>query len=168
MLLFILLCCFSCIALTFRPSYLSLFHKAIKKSNRYFDFRSSSIKNDDVIHEFPDEGTSSSLFVSDVSQFGINTALAEEHLELGNLEEAAQLAKKAIEIAKKTGEPDNVYAAYAESILGDSLYAMGSFELAAQHYKTALKAHQRHSHSSIGPEAVELTGSYLGIFLFEI
>jgi tetratricopeptide (TPR) repeat protein len=83
----------------------------------------------------------------EVSQFGFIClqALAEEHIALGNLEDAEKLATKAMEIARHTGEENSIYAAYAEGILADALYHMGSFKEAADHYHSALKSYERHS-----------------------
>lgn len=85
--------------------------------------------------------------------------MAEEHIELGNHADAERLSKEAMEISKHTGEDNNIYAAYAEGILADSLYHMGSYKEAAEHYHSALKTYERHSKSSHGPEAIELVGA---------
>lgn len=44
----------------------------------------------------------SHLFATEVSSFGLNTALAEQHIMLGNFDEAKKLAQKAIDIGDHT------------------------------------------------------------------
>lgn len=44
----------------------------------------------------------SSLFASEVSSFGISTALAEQHIQLGNFEDAKKLAEEAKLIGEHT------------------------------------------------------------------
>eukprot|EP01035_Chromulina_nebulosa_P019424 gene19424-25302_t len=78
---------------------------------------------------------------------------------MGNYARAEELALKARQIAKHTGEENNIYAAYAEGIQADALYHIGYYKEAADHYSHALKIYERHSRSSRGPEAVELVGA---------
>ena len=86
-----------------------------------------------------------------MSNFGISTALAEEHIMLGNYEDAKKLANEAIAIGSHTHQINNVYAAYAEGILADALFKEGNFEEAALKYRDALKAYEHHFQSTTGP-----------------
>jgi hypothetical protein len=45
---------------------------------------------------------SSAIFANEVTDFGIDLALAEEHINLGNYEEAIKLAKAAMKIGDHT------------------------------------------------------------------
>ncbi len=85
--------------------------------------------------------------------------MAEQHILLGNYEEAKKRAKEAIEIGDHTGKANNIYAAYAQGILADALYAEGDYPGAAYQYRGALRAYEHHFVASNGPEAVELLGS---------
>ena len=58
----------------------------------------SSNKGDKNESEF----STSHIFESEVSSFGINTALAEQHIILGNYEDAKRLAQEAINIGDRT------------------------------------------------------------------
>lgn len=112
-----------------------------------------------TLHEHLDKVDTSSLVESEVCDYGIMTALAEEHIALGNYDEAMKLAKNAIATADHTREMNNVYAAYAEGIWGDALYSKGEYRASADHYHGALKSYERHYRSNSGPEAVELVGA---------
>eukprot|EP01038_Epipyxis_sp_PR26KG_P012872 gene12872-17250_t len=103
--------------------------------------------------------TKSSLFCYEVSKYGIDTALAEEHIALGNYEEAIKLAKDAILIAQHTGETESIYEAYAQGILADALFRMGSYQQAAEKYREALKTYEHNFISPKGPEMIELLGA---------
>eukprot|EP01038_Epipyxis_sp_PR26KG_P005305 gene5305-7369_t len=106
-----------------------------------------------------DNETASSLFCFEVSKYGIDTALAEEHISLGNYEEAIRLAKEAVSIAQHTGESENIYEAYANGILADALYRIGSYQVAAEKYRQALSAYEHRFASEKGPEMIELLGA---------
>jgi tetratricopeptide (TPR) repeat protein len=112
-----------------------------------------------VLREHPQDAPASALLASDVTDYGIRTALAEEHIALGNYEEALKLAKEAVDLAEHVREPDNIYTAYAEGIWADALFAMGSYKESANRYKEALRLYERHYRSSGSPEAVELVGA---------
>ena len=112
-----------------------------------------------IFREHLDKVETSSLVESEVCDYGIMTALAEEHIALGNYEEAMKLAKKAIATADHTKEINNIYAAYAEGIWADALYSKGEYRSSADHYNGALKSYERHYRSNSSPEAVELVGA---------
>ena len=101
----------------------------------------------------------STLLKDDISTYGVCTALATEHLALGNLKEAELLAEVAIETIKAEGVTDNIYQAYAEGILGDVLFAEGDFEDAAEHYHMALKTYEHHMQSKTSPESVMIVAA---------
>ena len=111
------------------------------------------------VKEHPETSPPSSLFVSDVSTYGISTALAEEYISLGNFDEAIKRAKEAIAIAKHTNEPNNIYSAYAEGIWADALHAKGEYQESADHYKRALKVYEKHYRSVSSPDVVEKVGA---------
>lgn len=112
-----------------------------------------------TLKERPEKIDASSLLESEVCDYGILTALAEEHIALGNYDEAMKLAKNAIATADHTKELNNVYSAYAEGIWADALYNKGLFQESADHFRGALKSYERHYQSVSGPEAVELVGA---------
>ena len=56
-------------------------------------------------------------------------------------------------------EPNNIYAAYAQGILGDACYHENDFKKAAELYRDALKTYERHFQTVGGPENLELVGS---------
>lgn len=62
-------------------------------------------------------------------------------------------------LANHTHEKNNIYFAYAEGILGESLYHMGAYQEAADHFRSALKAYEHHKESSNGPETIEFCGA---------
>ena len=77
-------------------------HRIKSKSSLLF----SKHKNSKDGPEFLKEANSthpSSLFASEVSSFGVSTALAEQHIQLGNYEDAKRLAMEAELIGKHTG-----------------------------------------------------------------
>ena len=100
----------------------------------------------------------SSMFRSEVANYGICTALAEEKLGFNDIEEAKAMARRALEAAERTNERDNVYAAYAKGILADALLAEKRFKEAAELYSEGLKAYERHYKGSTSPAAVERAG----------
>ena len=63
----------------------------------------------DVVKEKTDHIEVSGLLLSDASDWGIKTALAEEHIAMGNFEEAVKLAREAMAIADHVRQPDSVY-----------------------------------------------------------
>lgn len=99
------------------------------------------------------------MFASEVSTFGISTALAEQHTQLGNFEDAKKLATEAKLIGEHTGQIDNIYAAYAEGILAEALYREGNYRESADKYRDALRIYERHYQVARGPEDVALTGA---------
>ena len=56
----------------------------------------------------------SGILLSDVSDYGIRLALAEEHIALGDVERAEVLAREAMQISDHVRQPDSPYHAYAE------------------------------------------------------
>lgn len=103
----------------------------------------------------------SSMFRSEVANYGLCTALAEEKLSFNDIEDAKAMARRAIEAAERTKEPDNVYAAYAKGLLADALLAEKRFKEAAELYSEGLKAYERHYKGGTTPAAVEKAGSAL-------
>jgi len=67
-----------------------------------------------------------------------------------------------MEIAKHTGEENNIYAAYAEGILADCLYHKGSYKEAAEHYHAALKTYERQNKALKLLNLLELYNLWLG------
>jgi tetratricopeptide (TPR) repeat protein len=61
--------------------------------------------------------------------------------------------------AEHTKQPDNIYEAYAEGILGDVLFAEHHYKEAAQHYEKALKTYERHAITENGPDSVILVSA---------
>ena len=100
----------------------------------------------------------SSMFRSEVANYGICTAMAEEKLSFNEIEDAKAMARRAIEAAERTKEPDNVYVAYAKGILADALLAEKRFKEAAELYSEGLKAYEGHYKGSTTPAAVERAG----------
>lgn len=142
-----------------------------------------TINDSQLIHERLDHVARSSLISFNASKFGIKLALAEELRDLGDYPEAEKKAKevddytnsnfmtmvlynqtlnnakKAIEIASQAKEPNNIYAAYAEGILGEIFFSEGHYKEAALKFKSALKSYESHYKSSNGPEEVEMIGA---------
>jgi len=82
-----------------------------------------------------------------IRSFGICAVLASEHLQLGNIKEAEELAHNAMEAAGHTNQSTNIYEAYAEGILGEVLFAVGNFKESAEHFHRALKVYEHHTRS---------------------
>lgn len=68
------------------------------------------------------------------------------------------MAKRAIETAERTKEPDNVYAAYAKGLLADALLAEQRFKEAAELYGQGLRTYERHYRGDTTPAAMERAG----------
>jgi tetratricopeptide (TPR) repeat protein len=66
---------------------------------------------------------------------------------------------RAMASAAKSREHDNVYGAYAEGILADSLLAEGRFAEAAERYRDALRTYERHYRGKHSPDAIEIAGA---------
>ena len=115
--------------------------------------------NKNTIFEKTDDLEGSTILKDDISTYGVCTALATEHLALGNLKEAELLAEMAIETIKAEGVTDNIYQAYAEGILGEVLFAEGDFQDAAEHYHMALKTYEHHMQSETSPESVMIVAA---------
>jgi len=98
-------------------------------------------------------------FAKDLFEYGIDIAIAEESIRLGNFEEAEKLANAAAMIAEKTGKPSLIFKAYAEGIVGDALYQEANFQAAANAYKAALVKYEQVYKEQQGPEAAELVAS---------
>mmetsp|Transcript_19674 Transcript_19674/g.19769 ORF Transcript_19674/g.19769 Transcript_19674/m.19769 type:complete len:358 (+) Transcript_19674:71-1144(+) len=161
----VVICLAISVSEAFTP-YWSVFQKSFSFSGfnkvphlRSKEDGSKSVSDQQLIKDKLEDFTKSSLYKSDAAKFGIDTVLAVGLLEEGLYEEAAERAKKAMELGEHTGEPDNVYTAYAEGILGDILYKSGSVEEAADHYRSALRIYERHYRSSSGPEAIQMLGA---------
>lgn len=58
-----------------------------------------------------------------------------------------------------SGQPDNIYAAFAEGILAEALYREGHYREAADQYRDALRTYENHYQVPRGPEEVELAGA---------
>lgn len=121
--------------------------------------KDNKLPNNPLFREDLARPDSSSLRESDVCDYGILTALAAENIALGNYEDAVRLAKDAIKTAEHTSEQNNIYAANADGICADALYAIGEYEECAKHYKKALKSYEINYHSSRGPEALKTVGA---------
>ena len=66
------------------------------------------------------DSAASHLFATEVSSFGLNTALAEQHIMLGNYDEAKKLAQKAIDIGDHT-YVNNIKTIYILFFISQSL-----------------------------------------------
>jgi len=121
--------------------------------------KGSSVSESELIHERLDHVARSSLISFNASKFGIKLALAQELRDLGDFPEAEKKAKEAIEIASQAKESNNIYAAYAEGILGEIFLSEGHYKEAALKFKSALKSYESHYKSSNGPEEVEMIGA---------
>ena len=66
------------------------------------------------------DSAASHLFATEVSSFGLNTALAEQHIMLGNYDEAKKLAQKAIDIGDNT-YVNNIKTIYILFFISQSL-----------------------------------------------
>lgn len=74
-------------------------------------------------------------------------------------QEAEQKAVEAMEAASHTLQPNNIYAAYAEGILGEVLFSKGNYKEAAEHFHHALNTYERHMRSSTSPESIMLVAA---------
>ena len=137
----------------------SLVCKDIPQSQQISPFGESGEEFEEVVKEKSNHIELSGLLASDASDWGIKTALAEEHISLGNYDEAVKLAREAMALADHVRQPDSVYHAFAEGILGDAYYKSKDFQSAANRYHSALKAYERHYRSESGPESIELMGA---------
>lgn len=122
-------------------------------------FEYQEIKENKVLREKLVDDEDSILLYKDLSQYGFDIALAEEHINCGNFEQAEKLASDAIELADHSRQVNNIYSAYATGILAEALYAEGKFQASADNYRRAFEAYKRHYRSETGPESVELLGA---------
>ena len=121
-----------------------------KTPRRIFTYLKAQSENDEqpVILEQISEVERGKLFKADASNYGIYAILAQQHLALGNLEDAQRMAIEAIETARKTKQCNNIYEAYAEGILGEILYRENRFNESALHSSRALKVYEHHYRTS--------------------
>lgn len=66
---------------------------------------------------------------------------------------------QAIEIALESKEPNNIYVAYAEGLLGEIFFAKGKYKEAALTFKSALRAYESHYRGSNDPKEVQAVGA---------
>ena len=66
---------------------------------------------------------------------------------------------QAIEIALQSKEPNNIYVAYAEGLLGEIFFSKGKFQEAALTFKRALQAYEKHYGGSNDPREVQAAGA---------
>lgn len=108
------------------------------------------INENKVLREKLSDDEDSILLYNDLSQFGYDMALAEEHIAIGNYEDAQRLARDAMLLAGHSHQSNNIYSAYATGILGDALYAEGKFKESSEAYKESFEAYKRHYRSDTG------------------
>ena len=143
------------------------------KTRHYFSFALRSTSDRKKEHAEEEElqlNADSKLF-----KYGVDVAIAEENLVLGNVEEAIELADEAMRIAesfsvgyeehrsdgRKIKSWKNVYEAYAQGILADAKFKEGQYEAASELYRSALHRYEAayQAITRTSPEALELIGS---------
>ena len=68
---------------------------------------------------------------------------------------------RALAAAEKSGEMDNIYAAYAKGLIGDALFKEEHYKEAALAYKDGLQAYEMHYDGETSPIAIEIVGERL-------
>ena len=122
-------------------------------------------------------GNEELLSDSKVFKYGVDVAIAEENMILGNYEDAEKMAQEAMRMAESfSTEGDdgslkpgrdriesfkNVYKAFAQGILADAKLKEGHPEAAAELYRSALHRYEAAYQAMTlrSPEALELVGS---------
>ena len=143
------------------------------KTRYYFSFALRSTSDRKKEHAEEEElqlNADNKLF-----KYGVDVAIAEENLVLGNVEEAIELADEAMRMAesfsvgyeehrsdgRKIKSWKNVYKAYAQGILADAKFKEGQYEAASELYRSALHRYEAayQAITRTSPEALELIGS---------
>ena len=116
-----------------------------------------------------DEELQEALASSKVFKYGVDVAIAEENMILGNYEDAESMAEQAMNLAdgfttdddEKIESFKNVYKAYAQGIMADAEYKEENYQAAADLYRSALHRYESayQAISTRSPEALELIGS---------
>ena len=131
------------------------------KSRLHFSFALRVTSDRPVAKEEQDD--EALLPDSNVFKYGVDVAIAEENIILGNYEDAVKMADEAIRMAEctKIDSFKNVYKAYAQGILADAKVKEGQHEAAAELYRSALHRYESayQAMTTRSPEAIELVGS---------